>query len=211
MDNEMRYAVLIDAEGNETSLTKLNYTSYSSDWGTVHVNRNVEGGTLRVDGQSYTTGLGLNAKCTLVYDLPEGHNYKTFRALCGYDSSCDSDNPNSTGTTMEFLFYVMKKEAYTFDLTQLGYTASEAVPVHDIWGQEDLGSVTGTLTTSVPSHGVRLFRLGDKASTGIRNIGQAAQDGMSGAGTGVYDLQGRRLQSPHPGLNIIDGKKVLVK
>ena len=202
--------VLIDAEGNETSLTTFNHTSYSSDWGTVHVNKNVEGGTLRVDGQSYTTGLGLNAKCTLVYDLPAGHNYKTFRALCGYDSSCDADNHSNSGTTMEFLFYVTKNEPYTFNLTQLGYTATEAVSVHDIWANEDLGTVAGTLSTKVPSHGVRLFRLGDKASTDIKNIEQSSQGGVTGASTGVYDLQGRRLQSPHQGLNIIDGKKVFI-
>jgi hypothetical protein len=153
--------VLIDAEGNETSLTKLTATSYQSEWGTLHVNKNVEGGALRVDGHNYTTGLGLNAQCTLIYDLPAGHNYKTFRALCGYDSSCDTDNPSSGGTTMEFLFYVERNTPFTFDLTRLGYSSTEAVPVHDIWAGEDLGTSTGSVTTIVPSHGVRLFRLGN--------------------------------------------------
>jgi len=153
--------VLIDAEGNETSLTTLTAASYTSEWSTLHVNQNVEGGTLKVEGQSYETGLGMNAQCTLIYDLPEGHNYKTFRALCGYDSSCDTDNTSSTGTTMEFLFYVTTNDAYTFDLTQLGYGADEAVPVYDIWQKQSLGTATGTITTNVPSHGVKLFRLGD--------------------------------------------------
>ena len=153
--------VLIDAEGNETSLTTLTAASYTSEWSTLHVNQNVEGGTLKVEGQSYETGLGMNAQCTLIYDLPEGHNYKTFRALCGYDSSCDTDNTSSTGTTMEFLFYVTTNDAYTFDLTQLGYGADEAVPVYDIWQKQSLGTATGTITTNVPSHGVKLFRMGD--------------------------------------------------
>lgn len=153
--------VLIDEDGNETSLTKLTASSYQSEWGTLQVNKNVEGGTLRVDGRSYATGLGLNAQCTLIYDLPEGHNYKKFHALCGYDSSCDNDNPSSSGTTIEFLFYVTKKTPFTFDLTQLGYSSTEAVPVHDIWAGKDLGTSMGSITTIVPSHGVRLFRLGD--------------------------------------------------
>lgn len=54
--------VLIDADGNETSLTKLKATSYTSEWGNLHINKNVENGPLRVEGKSYTTGLGLNAQ-----------------------------------------------------------------------------------------------------------------------------------------------------
>ena len=203
--------VLIDAEGNETSLTTFNHTSYQSDWGSLHVNTNVEGGALRVDGQTYTTGFGMNANCTLIYDLPEGHNYKTFRALCGYDSSCDTDNHSTTGTTMEFVFYVTKNEPYTFDLTQLGYGATEAVPVHDVWTGEDLGTATGTLTTKVPSHGVRLFRLGDKASTGIKSVVKTDEEGKNVGNNAIYDLQGRRQQSLRQGINIVGGKKVLVK
>jgi len=203
--------VLIDADGQETSLTTLQHTSYTSEWGTLHVNRNVENGTLRVDGQSYTTGLGLNAQCTLVYDLPKGHSYKTFRALCGYDSSCDTDNTSSSGTTMEFLFYVAKGQPYTFDLTQLGYRADEQVPVYDIWAGNSLEPAAGVLTTDVPSHGVRLLRLGDNVATGIT---RPAADGVAPCGAmsqPVYDLQGRRVVSPKHGLYVRQGQKVYVK
>ena len=203
--------VLIDADGNETSLTTLQQTSYTSEWGTLHKNQNVEGGQLRVDGQTYSTGLGMNAQCTLIYDLPAGHQWKTFRALCGYDSSCDTDNPSSTGTTMEFIFYVLKNEPFTFDLTQLGYQATEAVPVHDVWGAEDLGTATGILTTTVPSHGVKLFRLGQKADTGIRSVGGAnAQHSPLGTQR-IFDLQGHPVATPAHGLYIQNGQKVLVK
>ena len=203
--------VLIDADGQETSLTTLQHTSYTSEWGTLHVNRNVENGTLRVDGQSYTTGLGLNAQCTLVYDLPKGHSYKTFRALCGYDSSCDTDNTSASGTTMEFLFYVTKAEPYTFDLTQLGYRADEQVPVYDIWAGNSLEPAAGVLTTDVPSHGVRLLRLGDNVATSIT---RPAADGVAPSGATsqpVYDLQGRPVVSPKHGLYVRQGQKVYVK
>ncbi len=152
----------------------------------------------------------MNASCTLVYDLPAGHNFKTFRALCGYDSSCDSDNRSTTGTTMEFLFYVSKNEPYTFDLTQLGYAATEQVPLHDVWAKEDLGTVSGTLTTTVPSHGVRLFRLGDNVSSGIKDevkLEPAKQQRK----TAIYDLQGRRVANPQHGIYIIDGQKKVVQ
>ena len=216
--------VLIDAEGNETSLTTLKHTSYVSEWGTLHVNRNVENGTLRVDGQSYTTGLGMNAQCTLVYDLPQGHQYRQFRALCGYDSSCDTDNPSSSGTTMEFMIYVVKSAAYEFDLTQLGYGADDVVPLYDIWASQNLGTASGVITTSVPTHGVRLLRLGDNQPTGISSprTGKLGEPGMSGSsgkseasGTslspGTYDLQGRQVSEPHRGLYIHHGQKHFVK
>ena len=199
--------VLIDAEGNETSLTTLQQTSYTSEWGTLHVNRNVENGTLRVDGQSYTTGLGMNAQCTLVYDLPEGHQWTTFRALCGYDSSCDTDNTSSTGTTMEFIFYVIGASTYDFDLTQLGYAESEAVPVYDIWAKESLDTATGAIRTKVPTHGVRLFRLGDNVVSAVEPV-----SGQHHTTTGTYyNLQGQVVDKPSKGLYIQNGKKIVLE
>ncbi len=205
--------VLIDAEGNETSLTTLKHTSYASDWGTLHVNKNVENGTLRVDGQSYATGLGMNAQCTLVYDLPEGHSYKTFRALCGYDSSCDTDNTSSAGTTMEFFFYVTAQQTFDFDLTQLGYGAAQPVPVYDIWAKESLGTATGTLQTTVPSHGVRLFRLGDNTATAIESLPDDAAPHQPADPRGTarrYTLDGRPVTGQQPrGIYVQQGKLMI--
>ena len=217
--------VLIDAEGNEISLTTLTPSSYSSEWGSLHVNRNVENGPLRVEGKTYQTGLGMNAQCTLVYDLPSDHSFKTFRALCGYDSSCDTDNRSASGTTMEFIISVVKEEPYVFDLTMLGYAADEAVPVHDIWHQADLGIATGTISLSVPSHGVRLLRLGDKkAEDGIGAIRELDKNAMNSSlnarnSTDVFDLTGRHVgssssflsNSVHKGFYIVNGSKVIVR
>ena len=206
--------VLIDAEGNETSLTTLKHTSYTSEWGTLHVNKNVEGGTLRVDGTSYTTGLGMNAQCTLVYDLPSGHTFKTFRALCGYDSSCDTDNTSSSGTTMEFFFYVTQQHPFVFDLTQLGYAATESVPLYDVWAKQSMGTAVGTIEADVPSHGVRLFRLGDKpVPTDVDpiSVDNTTGSAATSAAGGRYDLSGRVFASPGKGLYIHQGRKVLSK
>ena len=217
--------VLIDAEGNEISLTTLTPSSYSSEWGSLHVNRNVENGPLRVEGKTYQTGLGMNAQCTLVYDLPSDHSFKTFRALCGYDSSCDTDNRSASGTTMEFIISVVKEEPYVFDLTTLGYAADEAVPVHDIWHQADLGIATGTISLSVPSHGVRLLRLGDKkAEDGVGAIRELDKNAMNSSlsaknSTDVFDLTGRHVgssssflsNSVYKGFYIVNGSKVIVR
>lgn len=207
--------VLIDDAGNETSLTTLKQTSYTSEWGSLHVNQNVEGQPLSVEGATYSTGLGMNAQCTLIYDLPKGHNYTTFRTLCGYDSSCDRDNSSSSGTTMEFIVYVTKPQDFDFDLTLLGYSANEEVPVYDIWEQTTAGSVTGHLTTTVPSHGVKLFRLGNKVATSIRSIEPESIEPLSSASSSPrYDLQGRRISasySPQHAIFIQNGHKHLVK
>ncbi len=218
--------MLIDAEGNEVSLTTLTPSSYSSEWGSLHVNRNVENGPLRVEGKTYKTGLGMNAQCTLVYDLPAGHTFKTFRTLCGYDSSCDTDNTSASGTTMEFIFSVVKDEPYVFDITSLGYEADEAVPVYDIWEKTSLGTVTGTISLSVPSHGVRLLRLGDKkAADGIKAISDHDDTGSTQStknSTDVFDLTGRHVgthdfsgsltsSSANKGVYIVSGKKVIVR
>ena len=219
--------VLIDADGNEVSLTTLTPSSYTSEWGSLHVDRNVENGPLRVDGKTYKTGLGMNAQCTLVYDLPAGHTFKTFRALCGYDSSCDTDNGSASGTTMEFIISVVKEVPYVFDLTSLGYGADEVVPVHDIWQKADLGTATGTISVSVPSHGVRLLRLGDKKADGIdapsqKGKGAASAYLHSENSTDVFDLTGRHVgryvpsspmasNSLHKGCYIVNGNKVVVR
>ena len=207
---DMVNPVLVDADGNETSLTSLTAASYSSEWGTLHINKNVEGGTLRVDGQSYATGLGMNAQCTLVYNLPEGHNFKTFKALCGYDSSCDTDNTSTNGTTMEFMFYVAVNEPFSFDLTELGYGTEETVPVYDIWQKKDIGNVSGSVTVKVPSHGVVLLRLGDKVPVGIDTPHHETGSVLPSDGK-VYDMQGRRINTPSHGIYIRNGRKEMVR
>ena len=208
--------VLVDAQGNETTLTTYKHTSYTSEWGTLHVNRNVEGGSLVVEGKTYSLGLGLNAECTLVYDLPAGHDYVTFRALCGYDSSCDRDNTGSSGTTMEFLVSLAQPTAATisFDLTRLGYAADEEVPLYDIWAKEDAGTASGTVSAEVPKHGVKLYRLGNKVPTRMER--PEAPGDVEGMGSkGIYTIQGVKLDTAverlSGGVYIMDGKKVVVK
>lgn len=205
--------VLIDADGNETSLTTLRYKSYTSDWGSLHINSNVEGGALRVDGKNYLKGLGMNAACKLVYDLPENHNYVRFKALCGYDSSCDTDNTSASGTTMEFYLSVSEGASLNipFDLTLLGYGENEEVPLYDIWAKQDAGTACGTLTAEVAKHGVKLYRLGNKSATSIKDV-EAAKDNETvtkGKGT-MYTLGGLPISQPAPrSIYIQNGKKFI--
>ena len=113
---------------------------------------------------------------------------------------------------MEFIFYVTKNEASDFDLTQLGYSAAEPVPVYDIWANEDLGAATGILSTTVPSHGVKLFRLGEKVTTGIKETGNLQMYDLQSETDAVYDLSGRRVPATshlRKGFYINHGKKIM--
>ena len=114
---------------------------------------------------------------------------------------------------MEFFIYATGQNAdHVVDLTQFGYAADEKVPVYDIWEKSSVGEAAGTLKVSVPSHGVKLFRLGDNKSNAIKTIEQQEQNksGFSSEEQ-CYDLMGRKVQSISHGFYIKKGKKYLVR
>ena len=41
-----------------------------SDFGSLHKNTNVEGGTLNIGGTTYAKGLGMNRRCVATYNIP---------------------------------------------------------------------------------------------------------------------------------------------
>ena len=111
---------------------------------------------------------------------------------------------------MEFLFYVLKNEPYTFDLTLLGYDAGESVPVYDIWAKQQVGVATATLSADVPTHGARLFRLGNNVADGIQapTAHPQAPEAKGRTSSPLYDLQGRLVQQPGRGFYVKDGKTI---
>ena len=171
---------------------------------------------MKINNVSYTTGLGMNAACTLVYDLPAGHKYVRLKGLVGYDSSCDADAPSGgTNCTMKFLIYATSsKTVVSTDLTQLGYTADEEVSVKDCWSGETLESVKGTLSAEVGNHGARLLKISAPNSyTAIPSVNASETDATNAtdatACKGIYDFNGRKLgEEPQKGLFIKDGRKI---
>lgn len=155
-------AVLIDSAGNETPLTDLTESSYTSNWSTLHKNTNVEGGTLSIGGTTYSTGLGLNAYGTLIYDLPADKHFVTFRALCGLDDSAISDNTSSTsGCTIEFMVFADNvNTAIPVQLTDFGYGEGQEVAIRDVWNATELGTFKdGEYAAEVADHDVQLLLL----------------------------------------------------
>ena len=99
---------------------------------------------------------------------------------------------------MEFLVYTSKNDDFCFDLTQLGYSIEESVPVHDIWEGRDLGTVKGTLQTKVASHGVKLFRLGNNKSheDAVTAPKGDANDKDNFGSERIYNLKGQEIVTP---------------
>ena len=101
--------------------------------------------------------------------------------------------------------------------------------MYDIWEHSDLGTATGVISTNVPSHGVRLLRLGNKKADPADGIGtiQAPDEKHAAANTGqgqpgIYDLSGRQVSNDSAntqaslgklpkGLYVVKGKSVLVR
>ena len=133
---------MIDADGNKTDLTTLSWTSATSGWSTVKKNKNIDGGTLKVNGVSYSKGLGVNSNSVIIYDLPKDHKFVKFEALCGYDSDMNSA-PN--GVTMEFMVFTQdpapnKSEVMSLDLRSLGFAEGEMCKITDMWSGKEIGT-----------------------------------------------------------------------
>lgn len=89
---------LITASG-EQKLTDLKWRSAVSGYGSINLNRGVEGGPLRIADKQYENGIGTHAPCVIVYDLPAGT--QRFRSTAGLDLTGSAQG----GGTVNFLLY----------------------------------------------------------------------------------------------------------
>ena len=97
---------LIDESGNETKLTSLKWKSARADWGQVRVNRNCNGGPIKIDSKEYGRGIGTHAQSLIQFDLPEGHRFVRFKSIAGID---DGGARQAAGTNSSVRFFVFTK------------------------------------------------------------------------------------------------------
>ena len=69
------------------------------------------------------------------------------------------------------------------------------IPAHSAWLQTDDADAPAALSVSIPGE-----------ETSVNEIHSA-----NGSASAIFNIQGQRLSSPQAGINIVDGKKVLVK
>ncbi len=178
--------VLVDSSGNEVSLTTLDWDDNPvNGWNAPQLNKNNDGGTLMLAGQSYELGFGVNAPSQLVFTLPEGHDYVKFKALVGYD---DGVQDASTGVTMEFRVFTQdptpdEETSLSLDLTQLGYATDQLCRITEMWKGEDLGTFKNAEFAPVlRQHASGLYRVSatERSSGGSVSIELPGNEFVSG-------------------------------
>ena len=97
---------LVDKSGNETNLTEIKWKSARADWGQVRIDRNCNGGPIKIDSKEYRRGIGTHAKSIIGFNLPEGHHFVRFRSIAGID---DGGANQAGGANSSIRFFVFTK------------------------------------------------------------------------------------------------------
>lgn len=180
---------ITDSEGNEVKLTSIKYDSSVTDWKNIsNYGKNVDGGTLNVGGKTYTDGIGTNSNSVIKYTLPDGKDWKTFKAHVGYDYAMKSA---PKGVTMEFQVYTSDPAgtdsiAIPLDLRKIGFADGEEVKVYDIWNKEDVGVFHDDgFKPNIVNHGCGYYKLIPTHTTAIKKI-RTTSEATSQAANGTY-------------------------
>lgn len=102
---------LIMADGSTVDMTTLTPLRAQVGWGDFHVNSNLEGGSLSVDGTKYDRGLAVHANSILIFDLPEGA--EKFTALAGIDNTGSDQGSKSSVEFFVYNFDPTVRQEYT--------------------------------------------------------------------------------------------------
>ena len=95
--------VLVTAAG-EVRLTSLKWRSATASYGSVNIDRNVNGNPIRIGGTAQEFGIGTHSTSHIVYDLPPGTT--RFRAAAGLDNSgTDQGGDCGANATVQFRIY----------------------------------------------------------------------------------------------------------
>ena len=95
-------ARIVTAAG-ELQLSELKWRSVNVSFGNVNLNRNVQGGGLKIGGRQFQKGLGTHSTSHIVYDLPAGS--QRFRAVAGLDHSGTDQGGCGEGASVQFRVY----------------------------------------------------------------------------------------------------------
>ena len=92
---------LVTADGKETKLTELKWTSAKADFGQVRVGANVKNEPLRIAGKPVAFGLGTHANSVISYTLPADAKFTRFKARAGLDNG-GTDQGNGSACSVQF-------------------------------------------------------------------------------------------------------------
>ena len=90
---------LVGSKG-ELKLTDLKWKHASADWGNVGINKNANGGDMKIAGKPVEVGIGTHANSIIHFELPEGYN--KFVARAGIDNG---GSDQGMGSSVQFFVY----------------------------------------------------------------------------------------------------------
>lgn len=99
------------ADGSTVDLTASKMLRSTAGWGSVAVNKNLNGGKLSINGTPYEKGIATHANSILLFDMPEGA--VKFTALCGIDNTGSDQGSKSSVEFMVFNFDATMRYEYT--------------------------------------------------------------------------------------------------
>ncbi|MFO0868013.1 MAG: PVC-type heme-binding CxxCH protein [Pirellulales bacterium] len=126
-------------------LTELPWKSASAEWGRVNVNKNAEGGPLRIAGQSVEYGIGTHANSVIEFDVPAG--YTQFLARGGLDNG-GSDQQGGGASSVQFLVYAQRPA--TVIGNSAGAAAASREPADAVAGLDVAEGVEARLFAAEP-------------------------------------------------------------
>lgn len=88
------------ADGTRIDLTAEKYVRGTCGWGKLHVNSNLNGGKLSIDGNKFDKGFAVHANSIILFDLPDGA--VSFSAFAGIDNTGSDQGSKSSVEFMVF-------------------------------------------------------------------------------------------------------------
>jgi len=130
----------------EMKLTELKWTSASSGFGSVQVNKNCQGRPMELGGKPVSYGIGAHANSIISYKLPPG--YTRFKATAGLDAGGVKQGSCGESASARFSVFTSKPAIVTTSSKSAGAGSREVEDA--VSGLDIAEGVEATLVASEP-------------------------------------------------------------
>jgi putative membrane-bound dehydrogenase-like protein len=120
-------------DSQELKLTELKIKKATADFGSVGINKNVQGQPLKINGKPVEYGLGTHANSLIHFELPANHKFKTFKARGGLDNGGTDQGNCGQQSSVQFLVFTEEPKIVQTQGGQAGsHDPEEAVAALDV-------------------------------------------------------------------------------
>lgn len=177
------------ADGSVIDLTTLSYVKGTCGWGSIHVNSNIEGGKLSVNGTTYDNGFAVHANSILLFNLP-GEACR-FTAFAGIDNTGSNQGSKSSVEFMVFDYDATQIDPSadlsadaTLDLVKLGFAEGQNCNVTEMWSGKLLGQFSDAgFTVRLNPHASGLYRVSAVERSAGASVSISVPDGELNSAT----------------------------